>query len=123
MISRWKTFVNRVHALVRAVPRGRVVTYGQIAQLPADRARHVRWGGSHTPADRGSPGSESSTGPVAWRAATLEAAPGTGVRWPAKAFAPRTTAWTCAPTSGGQPLRRRGASGYGQKRWLSWRPL
>src|SRR5438445_386927 len=33
MISRWKTFVNRVHALVRAVPRGRVVTYGQIAQL------------------------------------------------------------------------------------------
>src|SRR5436309_14236179 len=40
-MSRWKTFVNRVHALVRAVPRGRVVTYGQTAQL-AGRPRAAR---------------------------------------------------------------------------------
>src|SRR2546426_714601 len=44
-MSRWKTFVNRVHALVRAVPRGRVVTYGQIAQLAGRprAAREVGW--------------------------------------------------------------------------------
>lgn len=39
------TFFNRVYALVRQVPRGRVVTYGQIARaLGAPRAaRTVGW--------------------------------------------------------------------------------
>ena len=43
--SRWRVFVYRVHAVVRAVPRGRVVTYGQIARLAGRprAAREVGW--------------------------------------------------------------------------------
>src|SRR2546425_6135156 len=44
-MSRWNLFVARVHAIVRAVPRGRVVTYGQIARLAGRprAAREVGW--------------------------------------------------------------------------------
>ncbi|MGH2348911.1 MAG: MGMT family protein [bacterium] len=39
------TFRDRVHAIVRAVPRGRVVTYGQVAALAGKprAAREVGW--------------------------------------------------------------------------------
>src|SRR5256712_13131976 len=41
----WRLFVERVHALVCAVPKGRVVTYGQIARLAGRprAAREVGW--------------------------------------------------------------------------------
>ncbi|TMJ03188.1 MAG: MGMT family protein [Bacillati bacterium ANGP1] len=41
----WRLFVERVHALVRAVPKGRVATYGQIARLAGRprAAREVGW--------------------------------------------------------------------------------
>ena len=41
----WRLFVARVHALVCAVPKGRVVTYGQIARLAGRprAAREVGW--------------------------------------------------------------------------------
>lgn len=44
-MTKWRSFVDRVHALVRAVPRGRVVTYGQIARLAGRprAAREVGW--------------------------------------------------------------------------------
>lgn len=57
-MSRWDAFVDRVHRLVRAVPRGRVVTYGQIARLAGQprAAREVGWiahaGGDHLPWQR-----------------------------------------------------------------------
>lgn len=40
-----RTFRERVHAIVRAVPRGRVVTYGQVALLAGKPhgARAVGW--------------------------------------------------------------------------------
>lgn len=39
------SFREKVHAIVRAVPRGRVVTYGQVALLAGKRwgAREVGW--------------------------------------------------------------------------------
>ena len=41
----WQMFVDRVHAIVRAVPRGHVVTYGQLARLAGrpHAAREVGW--------------------------------------------------------------------------------
>lgn len=41
----WQIFVDRVHAIVRAVPRGHVVTYGQLARLAGrpHAAREVGW--------------------------------------------------------------------------------
>lgn len=41
----WQVFVDRVHAIVRAVPRGHVVTYGQLARLAGrpHAAREVGW--------------------------------------------------------------------------------
>ncbi len=41
----WQMFVARVHAIVRAVPRGHVVTYGQLARLAGrpHAAREVGW--------------------------------------------------------------------------------
>ncbi len=41
----WKMFVDRVHLIVRAVPRGHVVTYGQLARLAGrpHAAREVGW--------------------------------------------------------------------------------
>jgi methylated-DNA-protein-cysteine methyltransferase-like protein len=57
-MSRWDVFVDRVHRLVRAIPRGRVVTYGQIARLAGRprAAREVGWiahaGGDHVPWQR-----------------------------------------------------------------------
>ncbi len=57
-MSRWYAFVDRVHALVRAVPKGRVVTYGQIARLAGRprAAREVGWiahaGGDRLPWQR-----------------------------------------------------------------------
>lgn len=43
--SGWQIFVDRVHAIVRAVPRGHVVTYGQLARLAGrpHAAREVGW--------------------------------------------------------------------------------
>lgn len=43
--TEWQTFVDRVHAIVRAVPRGCVVTYGQLARLAGrpHAAREVGW--------------------------------------------------------------------------------
>lgn len=40
-----RTFRDRVHAIVRAIPRGRVITYGQIALLAGKPhgAREVGW--------------------------------------------------------------------------------
>lgn len=52
------SFRDRVHAIVRAVPRGRVVTYGQVAFLAGRprAAREVGWiahaGGAHIPWQR-----------------------------------------------------------------------
>ncbi len=57
-MSRWSAFVDRVHVLVRAVPKGRVVTYGQIARLAGRprAAREVGWiahaGGDRLPWQR-----------------------------------------------------------------------
>ena len=34
---------ERIYALVRRVPRGKVATYGQIAALAGSRDRRVRW--------------------------------------------------------------------------------
>lgn len=44
-MPRPRTFKERVHAIVRAVPKGRVVTYGQVALLAGKRhgAREVGW--------------------------------------------------------------------------------
>ncbi len=41
----WQMFVDRVHAIARAVPRGHVVTYGQLARLAGRprAAREVGW--------------------------------------------------------------------------------
>lgn len=41
----WQVFVDRVHAIVRVVPRGHVVTYGQLARLAGrpHAAREVGW--------------------------------------------------------------------------------
>ena len=41
----WQAFVDRVHAIIRAVPRGHVVTYGQLARLAGrpHAAREVGW--------------------------------------------------------------------------------
>jgi methylated-DNA-protein-cysteine methyltransferase-like protein len=45
-------FPARVYAIVRRVPRGRVITYGAIAQLLGDprRARQVGWAMAAAPA-------------------------------------------------------------------------
>lgn len=47
------TFFNRVHALVRKIPCGRVVTYGQIARAlgAPGAARTVGWAMHDCPAD------------------------------------------------------------------------
>jgi methylated-DNA-protein-cysteine methyltransferase-like protein len=52
-LSASASFFRRVYALVRSVPRGRVVTYGQIARaLGAPRAaRTVGWAMRDCPAD------------------------------------------------------------------------
>jgi methylated-DNA-protein-cysteine methyltransferase-like protein len=44
-LAGWQDFVHRVHSIVRAVPRGRVVTYGQVARLAGRprAAREVGW--------------------------------------------------------------------------------
>ena len=42
-------FFCRVYALVRRVPRGRVVTYGKWRARWAHRARRGQWGGRYTP--------------------------------------------------------------------------
>jgi methylated-DNA-protein-cysteine methyltransferase-like protein len=41
----WQVFVDRVHAIARVVPRGHVVTYGQLARLAGrpHAAREVGW--------------------------------------------------------------------------------
>ncbi len=58
MPTQWHPFVDRVHAIVRAVPRGRVVTYGQVARLAGRprAAREVGWiahaGGARIPWQR-----------------------------------------------------------------------
>ena len=46
-----ESFPRRVYAIVRAVPRGRVITYGAIAQLLGDprKAREVGWAMAATP--------------------------------------------------------------------------
>ena len=45
------SFPRRVYAIVRKVPRGRVITYGAIAQLLGDprKARQVGWAMAATP--------------------------------------------------------------------------
>lgn len=45
MMTEARTFRDRVHAIVRAVPRGKVITYGQIALLAGRPrgARQVGW--------------------------------------------------------------------------------
>ncbi len=44
-LAGWQGFVHRVHSIVRAVPHGRVVTYGQVARLAGRprAAREVGW--------------------------------------------------------------------------------
>lgn len=44
-LTQWQSFVNRVHTIIRAVPRGHVVTYGQVARLAGRprAAREVGW--------------------------------------------------------------------------------
>jgi len=57
-VTAWRAFVDRVHAVVQAVPKGRVVTYGQVARLAGRprAAREVGWiahaGGDHVPWQR-----------------------------------------------------------------------
>lgn len=48
------SFPRRVYAIVRKVPRGRVITYGAIAQLLGEprKARQVGWAMAATPASR-----------------------------------------------------------------------
>ena len=45
------SFPRRVYAIVRKVPRGRVITYGAIAQILGEprKARHVGWAMAATP--------------------------------------------------------------------------
>ncbi len=47
------SFDERVYAIVRRVPRGRVITYGAVAGLLGDRrlARQVGWAMRRCPAD------------------------------------------------------------------------
>ena len=72
-LSASASFFRRVYALVRSVPRGRVVTYGQIARaLGAPRAaRTVGWAMRDCPAD------------VPWQRVVNRAAPSVSVRQPA----------------------------------------
>src|SRR2546428_10913741 len=99
-MSRWKTFVNRVHALVRAVPRGRVVTYGQIAQLAGRprAAREVGWiahaGGKGIPWQRVvNRAGGLASGYTGGRAGHRRALAPEGVRAPPDRGGPRTHPW------------------------------
>ncbi|HLZ31027.1 MAG TPA: MGMT family protein [Chloroflexota bacterium] len=49
-----RSFPEQVYAIVLAVPRGRVITYGAIARLLGDprKARQVGWAMAATPDDR-----------------------------------------------------------------------
>ena len=111
MMSRWKTFVNRVHALVRAVPRGRVVTYGQIAQLAGRprAAREVGWiahaGGKGIPWQRVvNRAGGLASGYTGGRAGHRRALAREGVRAPHDRVDLRTYQWWPAP----QAARRLG---------------
>jgi methylated-DNA-protein-cysteine methyltransferase related protein len=48
------SFPRQVYAIVRRVPRGRVITYGAIASVLGDprQARQVGWAMAATPADK-----------------------------------------------------------------------
>jgi methylated-DNA-protein-cysteine methyltransferase-like protein len=54
---RVRSFPEQVYAIVLAVPRGRVITYGAIARLLGDprKARQVGWAMAATPDDRQPP--------------------------------------------------------------------
>src|SRR5256886_8057251 len=110
-MSRWKTCVTRLHALVRAVPRGRVVTYGQIAQLAGRPrgARGVGWiahaGGRGIPWQRAANRTGGlASGYTGGRAGHRGARAREGVRAPHDRVDLRTYQWWPAP----QAARRLG---------------